>query len=191
MTQLGNGLYIADYNEDSLSVGEAELATLRRIGAAEESILGAQSNLASTYQALGRTEQALSMRREHYAQRLKLSGEEDEESIREAICYAMDLIDSSLFEEAKALLRKTMPVARRVLGESHELTLKMRCNFAEALYEDPDATLDDIREAATTLEDMVPTARRVFGGTNPIAEGIEESLRDARAALRAREATSK
>ena len=89
--------------------------------------------------------------------------------------------------QAKTLTRKTMPVARRVLGESHELTLRVSCNFAEALYEDPDATLDDIREAVTMLEDTVPTARRVFGGANPIAEGIEESLRDARAALRARE----
>ena len=43
------------------------------------------------------------------------------------------------------------------------------------------------REAVTMLEDTVPTARRVFGSANPNAEGIEESLRDARAALRARE----
>ena len=32
-----------------------------------------------------------------------------------------------------------------------------------ALYEDPDATLDDLREAVTTLEEIEPTARRVFG----------------------------
>ena len=57
------------------------------------------------------------------------------------------------FEEAKALLRKTMPVARRVLGESHELTLRMRWIYAKALYLDPGATLDDLREAVTTLEE--------------------------------------
>ena len=131
------------------------------------------------------------MKRDVYSGRLELNGEEHQDTLIAANNYASSLVKLERFEQAKALLRKTMPVARRVLGESHELTLKMRCNFAEALYEDPDATLDDIREAATTLEDMVPTARRVFGGTNPIAEGIEESLRDARAALRAREATSK
>ena len=80
-----------------------------------------------------------------------------------------------------------IPVARRALGESAEITLRMRWNYARALCNDPDATVDDLPEAVTMLEDTVPTARRVFGGANPIAEGIEESLRDARAALRARE----
>ena len=33
------------------------------------------------------------------------------------------------------------------------LTLKMRWIYAKALYKDPGATLDDLREAVTTLED--------------------------------------
>ena len=80
------------------------------------------------------------------------------------------------FEEAKALLRRTMPVARRVLGESHDLTLRMRWNYAVALYEDPAATLDDLREAKTRLEELAPYARRVLGGAHPITTGIERSL---------------
>ena len=59
-----------------------------------------------------------------------------------------------------------------------------------ALYEDPDATLDDLREAVTTLEEIEPTARRVFGGAHPLTKTIVETLRDARAALRARETPS-
>ena len=84
-------------------------------------------------------------------------------------------------------MRKTMPVARRVLGESHELTLKMRRNYATALYQDDAATLDDLREAVTTIEDAERTARRVLGGTHPTTTGIETALRQARATLRARE----
>ena len=84
-------------------------------------------------------------------------------------------------------MRKTMPVAQRVLGESHQLTLRMRGVYAVAFYEDPAATLDDLREAVTTLEDADRIARRVLGGAHPIAKGIENTLRDARAALRARE----
>ena len=87
-------------------------------------------------------------------------------------------------------MRKTMPVARRVLGESHDLTLRMRRIYALALYEDPAATLDDLREAVTTLEDTIRIARRVLGGVHPTTEGIEQDLRDARAALRARETPS-
>ena len=59
----------------------------------------------------------------------------------------------------------------------------MRWTYAEALYSDPGATLDDVREAVTTLEDTERTARRVLGGAHPITTQIEESLRKARAAL--------
>ena len=55
---------------------------------------------------------------------------------------------------------------------------------------DTDATLDGLREAVSTLEDVSPTARRLLGGAHPTAPAIEEDLRDARAALRAREPPS-
>ena len=84
-------------------------------------------------------------------------------------------------------MRKTMPVAQRVLGESHQLTLRMRGVYAVAFYEDPAATLDDLREAVTTLEDAKRIARRVLGGAHPITESVEVELRKAQAALRARE----
>ena len=80
-----------------------------------------------------------------------------------------------------------MPVARRVLGDSHDLTLKMRWAYAGALYHDPDATLDDLREALTKLEDLEGTTRRVLGGAHPVTEAVRTSLREARAAFVARE----
>ena len=54
-----------------------------------------------------------------------------------------------------------------------------------SLYSDAGATLDDLREAVTTLEDTERTARRVLGGAHPITLAIERRLRGARAALRA------
>jgi hypothetical protein len=81
-------------------------------------------------------------------------------------------------------LRELRPVAQRVLGESNELTLRMRWVYARALYQDPAATLDDLREAVATLEDMAPTARRVYGGGHPLASAIDDELQDTRAALR-------
>ena len=56
-----------------------------------------------------------------------------------------------------------------------------------ALFKDDCATLDDLREAVTTLEDTERIARRVLGGAHPTTGGIEAALRGARAALRARE----
>ena len=85
------------------------------------------------------------------------------------------------------MLRKTLRVARRVFGEDHDNTLRMRSIYACARHNDPSATLDDLREAVTTLEEIEPTARRVFGGAHPLAANIGVTLREARAALRARE----
>ena len=85
-----------------------------------------------------------------------------------------------------ALLRKTMPVARRVVGESHEITLRMRWLYARLLHEDPAATHGDLREAVNTLEETERTARRVLGGAHPITLNIEGELQDARDALHAR-----
>ena len=51
----------------------------------------------------------------------------------------------------------------------------MRSIYAQSRSEDPSATLDDLREAVTTLEDAERTARRVLGGAHPIAEGMRTS----------------
>ena len=99
----------------------------------------------------------------------------------------MALHELESYAEVKALLRKTVPVTRRVYGQGHTITFKMRKVYTSALCNDAAATLDDLREAVTTLEVAERTARRVFGGAHPLTEGIEEELRDARAARRARE----
>ena len=64
-------------------------------------------------------------------------------------------------------------------------------NYARALYYRGDgATLKDLREAVNTLEDTERIARRVLGGAHPLVGLIGRYLRDARAAIRAREAPS-
>ena len=78
-----------------------------------------------------------------------------------------------------------MPVTRRVHGDCHIITLKLRINYAKALYHDSAATLDNLREAVTTLGDTARIARRVLGGSHPFVVDIERSLRGLRAELRA------
>ena len=108
----------------------------------------------------------------------------------EANRYAALLGEGGRLKEAKKLLRKTTPVARRVLGEGHQFTLLIRRNYSVLLYTAAGATLDDVREAVNTLEETERTARRVLGGAHPDAAVFEKSLQNARAALRACEAPS-
>ena len=51
------------------------------------------------------------------------------------------------------------------------------------VIKDPAATLDNLRQAVTTLEDIEPIARRVLGPAHPVARGIEHDLKKSRAAL--------
>ena len=51
----------------------------------------------------------------------------------------------------------------------------------------PGATLDHLREAVNTLEEIERIARRVFGGAHLLTMKIEAELQKSRAALRARE----
>jgi tetratricopeptide (TPR) repeat protein len=186
---VANGLGRAKRHEDALTVRETELAMGRRYGASEEHVLITQSNLASTYQFLGRREEALSLRREVYSGRVNLVGEDHGDTLGAAVNYASTLFALEHFAEAKALLRQTVPVAQRVLGENHEITLKMRNVYAQTLYADAAATLDDLREALTTLEDVERIARRVLGGSHPFVVDSERCLRGLRAALDAHEAS--
>ena len=97
--------------------------------------------------------------------------------------YASSLRGLQRFEEAKSLLRRTLPVARRFLGESHGLTLKLRWNYAKTLSEDSAATLDDLREAVATLEDVILISRRVCGANHPTFSKAPTALESAREAL--------
>ena len=134
---------------------------------------------------VGRLEEALRLREEVYYGQLKLKNYV--ETLRAANNYAMSLIDLKHPEEVKPLLRQTMPIARRLLEENDDTTLRMRWFYAVALYLDAGATLDELREAVTTLEDLELIARRVLGGSHPLTEGIEKALQNAQAALRASE----
>jgi tetratricopeptide (TPR) repeat protein len=183
MTVLGNGLSVAQHHEDALPVREAELSILRRLGAPEDDFLVAQSNLSITYERLGRLKEALRVRQDVYSGRLRLGGEEHEETIRAANNYALSLNDLKRHGEAKSLLRKTVPVARRVLGQNHELVLRMRLCCAYVLYDDTDATLDDLREAVNELEETTRTARQVLGDAHPLTVQIEDTLEKSLASL--------
>ena len=75
---------------------------------------------------------ALRLQRDVYEGYLKLYGEEHPATLGAANNLAVTLneLQPPSYKEVKALLRRPMLVARRVLGESNEVTLKMRVLYA-------------------------------------------------------------
>ncbi|CAH0366653.1 unnamed protein product [Pelagomonas calceolata] len=131
------------------------------------------------YSKLGRIDSALQMEKDVYSGRLRLNAEQ-RETLLAANNYALSLFSAERSEEAKSVLRKMMPVARRTLGESDQLALSMRWCYAGALYGDPGATLAELREAVETLESVAPLWRRVFGDSHPETPRIHDALANAR-----------
>jgi len=187
MIVLANGLYDAGHHEDAVSIYTANVSMRRRLGEPEENLDVVKGNIATTYQRLGRDEEVLSMRQEVYSGSLKLLGEEHFRTLSSAMNYASTLGALHRRTEAKALMRKWIPVAQRALGDSDGITIRMRSIYAQALYMGDGATLDDIREAVEMIEDSERIARRVFGGSHPLVAEIKRDLRRSRTALRAHE----
>ena len=127
--------------------------------------------------------------RDIYSGRLKLNGEEHEEPSQQPTTTRTPFVYlRRRGEEAKTLLRKMIPVARRVLGERNELTLRRGgITRSGSICKDTAATLDNrLRDAVTTLEDLTEQiARRVLGGAHPLVGDDPSTFQPARSARRA------
>ena len=161
----------------------------RRLGQSEGALLVVKGNLATTYDGLGRLEEALPLRHEVFSEFVKRIGVEDERTLASAMNYACTLRDLDRrtdatgqphtwhrSQRAKFLLRKLIPVARRVLGEGHEQTIRMRLVYAMCLSDPDAAPRDDVAEATTLLEELLRTAQRIYGPANPLVKNIKETL---------------
>ena len=96
-------------------------------------------------------------------------------------------VQSSLGSPENRRLRSRGPPDLRPIpdGVCEPICIRKKCAIWTRWR--PGATLDDLREAVTTLEETERTARRVLGGAHPTTAGIGEVLQEARAALSARE----
>jgi len=69
-----------------------------------------------------------------------------------------------LYTEAKRILHKSIPDARRALGAEHDLTLNFRKMYADCLCLDSSPSRGDVAEAVAIYED-VHRARGVCSAT--------------------------
>ena len=146
MMGLGGALRLED-PEEALLVLEAHLALTRRHWSHhEESILKSQNNLAITFTALKRHDEALVLHREIYSRRVATLGVSNESTIISGGNMLVALNDRGLSEEAKVFARdQLLPAALKTLGADHDLTLQLNESLAAALYFGPERTRDDLR----------------------------------------------
>ena len=153
-------------------------------GDSEGNILVAQSNISSSYAELGRHEEALRIERDVYARKIALYGTLHEYTLLSAVNLACSLVeDLEQFDEARAFLQDRIPEAIRVCGKDHDITFKMQRMYAQCLYRNDGASLDDITTAIATLEDLDRRQTRIFGASHPQTGCTRRHLKRALLAL--------
>ena len=112
-----------------------------------------------------------------------MCGPNDEQTINAGLNYATSLVDNKLYAQAKPATRKVLKIARRVLGESGDLTIFATASLSHALWNDPAASLADAREAERLMADALKMATRAFGPQHPQALARARHLAGMRADL--------
>ena len=118
----------------------------------------------------------MSLRRDVYSGTVRLKGKHHAETMTECGNLVINLIELERFQEAKRLLRKVIPVARRVLGNEHNLTLSLCEDLSRATLLDGDSSAEEVREAVRALEDTLGVWRRVLGPQHPNTQRVQQNL---------------
>jgi hypothetical protein len=137
-----------------------ELATEKRVGARESDMLRVKGNIASTYQSLGRLEEALSLEREIYARHVALEGMDSDITMIAVICLANTLSKLRRYGEVISFTQDKITLCQRVLGAEHEHTFFLRELYALVLFNI--GSHDDREQAEAILADVVQKMRRVL-----------------------------
>ena len=99
--------------------------------------------------------------------------------------------DLEQFDEAKAFLRDRIPEAIRALGKAHATTYILQRMYAQCLYQNADASQDDVTAAIAQLEDLDRRMTRTYGAAHPQTGHTRARLAEARTRARLAEAREK
>jgi len=163
MAFLANGLYSSNMLEESLAIYAACHAMTLRYGFAEDSpeCISIRANMANCHADMGNQLESLDIFRKLH--KLKLRTNEEELCLSSALSLSISLVENTHYAEAKELASAQISVCQRVHGAENHVTLKFRSTYAEAMANDPAASLDDLIEAEETLADVGRVMKRVLG----------------------------
>ena len=186
--QVGNGL-MTDHPDEALVTYQAAVAVYKRFHPGSLSlkpILVCQNNIAGCLSSFGRHAQAVAIFREVYEKRLATFGDSDPDTITSMLNLSVTLVrwaereeKPDWFAEAKSLTRGQIPVAQQALGPTHEITLRIRATYADAIRCDMEnCSREEMMEAASVLTDVSRTASRVLGAEHPFTGEVESIIRE-------------
>ena len=182
MTILGVGQNAVNRHEEQLEIIEAQVAAEELMDQEEEDILVTQSNLALCYEGLGRREEAIRLHHQVYADSVSL-GLASSTTLEYALSLCATVVYAGRYTEAKSLLCKLLPEARRDLGVEDDTYIRLRATYGQALLECDEASRDDVVEALAIFEDLASTIRRIYGTAHPFMPRIQADIEEARKKL--------
>ena len=142
-----------------------------------DNIITLRGNISVSLGKLGRREEALSIKRECYQYLVDREGKKGERAIYQAFNIAADLNQLKRYTEATSFLRDQIPLATRMLGKDHEITLKFQKLYAKTLFAPPDGPWsEDKVRAHGLMEAFTRSARRVLGPAHPETRHGEKLL---------------
>ena len=164
MNVLGTGLYDAEYHEAALFVGEAELSMERHLGASEADLLATKGNIANSYEAIGRFEESLLLRRDVYSELVALMGEDQRDDPHSSQQVRFDAERPTAAKRSSRCCAKRWP-SRDAFLERVMILAQDEVGLRGCALRGPRRHARR-SPRASTLEETARTARRVLGGAH-------------------------
>ena len=161
---------------------EALLATVRRAWPDNtDEIIQTSANLANVYKHNDKAEEATAIYKDLYEQMCALHGPDSVYPATVGSNYAQMLIQVERFADARAVGREIVQWAHRNPDSPHSFHIVKA--LMDSLYKDPNASVDDLREAVEVFENIPATSSRVLGSAHPDTKTYEKALAKAKKAL--------
>ena len=167
LTAVGHGLQDTGRNTEALAIFQTVVKGSKHAALCHSRfaplVLMAETNLAKAFEALGRHDESLEIRRGLLERTKACMGATDQDTFVDALNLGNSLYDTGKFEEAKALLPEYVDSCCATYGPDHRLTLKLRFALCRARGVVWDGSYEEVCASDKDLEDIDRRVRRVLG----------------------------
>ena len=167
LTAVGHGLQDTGRNAEALTIFQTVEKGSKTAARLDSTfvplILMAETNLAKAFEAVGRHDESLEIRRGLLERTKACMGATDQDTFVDALNLGNSLYDTGKFEEAKALLPEYVDSCCATYGPDHRLTLKLRFALCRARGVVWDGSYEEVCASDKDLEDIDRRVRRVLG----------------------------